>query len=331
MKKSILMSTIVLFLFTASVAAEPITIKLNSPAPPRSTLNSKVFEVWAKKVTSESLGTLNVKTFYGGTLGNFRVNYDRVLDGVADVGFILNVFAPGKFKKTDVASLPFESESSTEAAVALWNLYEKGIISSEFNNVKLIAIWTFPNAAIHSKIPIRNLEELKGKKLSTSTKTLANIISSLGATPISLRPTEVYQAINRGVIVGSLQPFTAVKPFKLQEVTKYHLDVALGSSPAILFMNKQSYEKLPPKAKQAIDNNSGLEMSRFTGKHLDWQWLDGRNLVKAGVSKLSKEQEKNWKKILEPIAADWVKRTPDGAKVLQAYRAEIAKFRASNK
>jgi hypothetical protein len=42
----------------------------------------------------------------GGTLGNFKVTYDRVVDGVADVGFILTSLAGGKFKKLDVAELP---------------------------------------------------------------------------------------------------------------------------------------------------------------------------------------------------------------------------------
>ena len=46
------------------------------------------------------------------------------------------------------------------------------------------------------------------------------------------------------------------------------------------------------------------------------------------VVTLTPEQEAEWKKRLEPIAADWAKGVPDGAKVLDAFRAEVAAGRA---
>ena len=100
----------------ASGAAEPVVLKFNSPAPPRSFLHEGAFTPWAKAVSEASGGTLKVDMYFGGTLGNFGVTYDRVLDGVADIGFILTALAGGKFRQEDVAALPFESKSSLGAA-----------------------------------------------------------------------------------------------------------------------------------------------------------------------------------------------------------------------
>jgi TRAP-type C4-dicarboxylate transport system substrate-binding protein len=305
------------------LAAEPITLKLNSPAPPWSYLHTDIFTPWAEAVTADSDGTLKIQTFYGGTLGNFGNTYDRVVDQAIDIGFILFAGAAGKFKQQNVAQLPFETPSATVASVVLWKLFEKGITAKEFDAVKPLGLWTFPNAAIHSREPIRTLDDFKGKKLIASNAIAASIVTALGATPISLRVDEAYTAIQRGTTDGVLMPFTGMETFKIHEITKYHLDAALGSDAAMLFISRKRYDSLPDKAKAAIDKHSFLPLSRKLGEKTNAQWEKSRNLVKDSVVALSAEQETQWKKRLEPIAADWAKGVPDGAKVLEAFRQEV--------
>lgn len=319
------------FVLAAQAAAQPIVLKLASPAPPRGYVNAGVLAPWAQAVGEASEGTLKIETFFGGTLGNFAVTYDRVVDGVADIGFILTAFAGGKFKQHDVAALPFEAKSALAASTALWNLYEKGVTAAEYDAVRPLAIWTFPNAALHSKTLIRTLEDFKGKKVVASNLITGKIVVALGGAMVALRPDEAYQAITRGVAEGVLTPFTGMVAFKIHEVTKHHLDAALGGDSALLFINRKRYESLPQKAKQAIDKFSYLQLSERLGGRTDSEWLDSRNVVKASVVALSPEQEAAWKKRLAPIAVEWAKETPNGVKVLNAYRAEIGAYEAKNR
>jgi TRAP-type C4-dicarboxylate transport system substrate-binding protein len=318
-------------LIATPLAAQTVTLKLNSPAPPRSYLHSGVFEPWAKAVEADSGGTLKIQLFYGGTLGHFGVNYDRVVDGVADIGFILTSMAGGKLKQQDVAALPFETKTSTEAAVALWKLYEKGVTAAEFNQIKPLGIWVFPNAALHTKDAVKTMDDVKGKKIVASNLIAAKITTALGGTPVTLGPHEAYQAISRGTADGSLMPFTGMAVFKVHEVAKHHLDEALGSDSAMLFMNKQSYDKLPAKAKAAIDKNSYLSLSRKLGEKTTAEWQRTRNLVKDSVTTLAPAEQKKWQEALAPIAKEWAANTPGGDKVLAAFRAEVAAERAGSK
>jgi TRAP-type C4-dicarboxylate transport system substrate-binding protein len=307
----------------APLAAEPITLKLNSPAPPWSYVNKEVLGPWAEAVTAASDGTLQVQTFYGGTLGNFGNTYDRVVDQVVDVGFILFAFASGKFKQQDVAALPFEAETAILSSIALWNIYEQGLTAKEFDAVRPLGLWTFPNAAIHSREPIRTLDDFKGKKLIASNAIAAKMIPALGATPISFRPDEAYTALQRGTTDGALMPFTGMETFKLHEVTKYHLDAALGGDAAMIFIGRKRYDALPAKAKEAIDRNSYLPLARKLGEKTQEQWEKSRNLVKDSVVTLSGEQEAEWRKRVSPIAVEWAQSVPDGVKVLEAFRAAV--------
>lgn len=326
MRKAFLVAVLVA---TPALAQSPVVLKFNSPAPPRSFLHDGAFTPWAKAVEQDSGGTLKVEMFFGGTLGNFVVTYDRVVDGVADVGFILTALAGGKFRQQDVAALPFESKSSLAASQALWSLYEKGVTAGEFDAVKPLGIWTFPNAALNSKTPVRSLDDLKGRKITVSNAIAARTVAALGGAAVTMRPDEVYQALSRGIADMALMPFTGVATFKVYEVAKQHLDVALGSDAAMVFISRKKWDSLPPQAKAAIDKHSYLPFSHTLGKAADGEWARARGMLKATAT-LPDPEEAQWRRLVAPVAEQWVRDTPNGAKVLEAFRAEIAAF-AKNK
>jgi TRAP-type C4-dicarboxylate transport system substrate-binding protein len=312
-------------LLCSSLAAQqPIVLKLSSPAPPQSYLHPDAFTPFAAAVTQASGGALRIDTFYGGTLGNFGVTYDRVVDGVADIGFILAANAAGKFKKLDVVGLPFEAKTGVAASVALWKMYEKGLFADEFDAVRPLALWTFPNSALHMKSVIKTLDDLKGKKIVVSSAVSGKVVVALGSAQVTFRPDETYQAISRGIADGSLMPFTGMATFRILEVAKNHLDAALGSDAALLFMSKKKYESLPAQAKAAIDRYSYASFSEKLGRLTDEQWAEKRALVKEGTTTLSPQEEARWRKAVSPVAAEWARETPDGQKVLQAFRTEVA-------
>jgi TRAP-type C4-dicarboxylate transport system substrate-binding protein len=69
LKKSVVTLALAVAL-AAPAAAQTITLKLNSPAPPRSYLHAGVFEPWVQAIERDSEGTLKIQMNYGGTLGN---------------------------------------------------------------------------------------------------------------------------------------------------------------------------------------------------------------------------------------------------------------------
>jgi hypothetical protein len=60
---------------------------------------------------------------------------------------------------------------------------------------------------------------------------------------------------------------------------------------------------------------------------------DGRDRVAKmpghTVATLDAAEAEAWRRILAPMVDDWVRETPDGAKVLAAYRDEIARIRST--
>ncbi len=332
MKKFALASALAAMMLAAPVAAQTVTIKFISPAPPTSPLNHQVFYPWAKKVSAESGGALNIKMF-GPSMATFRNIYDRITDRVAEIGFALTAPIGGKFPQADVASLPFLSETSGEASMALWRLYTSGVMAKEFSDIHLLALFTFPQAVLHSKKkPIWTLEDIKGHKMRSGGRLMSRIVTALGASPVTLRPTEIYQSTSRGVVDSIVLQWTGFNAFKIIEVTKYHMDAPLGASSAMVFMNKDAYAGLSGKARQAVDKNAGVPFVKWIGDHLDGVMNATRAKTKKTkghvVRTITPAEKKRWVTRLKPIAATWVKVAPDGVRVLKAFKAEVANIRA---
>ena len=137
--------------------------------------------------------------------------------------------SPSLFPKTNVGTCPlWRPRNHREDALALWHLYQKGVITEEFAKVKPLGFIVFPGLVIHSKKPIHDLADMKGLKISVEGRVLSTMMPRLGASPISLQPGELYASLQRGLVEAVPQGWLSVPTFHLNEVTNFHLEAPLG-------------------------------------------------------------------------------------------------------
>jgi TRAP-type transport system periplasmic protein len=319
-------------LLATSALADPVPVKFAYPSAPNNALFAQGAQGWADDVNKAADGAIEIKIFAGGVIGDNSNMYDRITSGVTDIG--LAVFGPvsSVFPKTNVGTLPFEARNHREDALALWHLYEKGIITEEFGKVHPLGFIVFPGLVIHSKKPIHNLADMKGLKISVEGRVMSTMMPRLGASPISLQPGELYASLQRGLVEAAPQGWPSVPTFHLNEVTNFHLEAPLGFNTGYVFMNKDAYEKLPSKGRAAIDQFSGESYVKRLVAADDTMEAVGRDATKAmagqTIASLDPAEEARWKELVAPVTEEWVKATPDGDKVLAAFRAEVLAVRA---
>lgn len=311
---------------TAAAAADPVKLRFGHPAGPKTHVVSQMVVPWSERMTKGSDGTLEITVFPGGQLGGNEVSLDAIKSGVMDIGWINTQYYPGKFNKSEVGLLPFEVNKSEHASVAMWRLFEKGVIADEYNDVKLLAIWAYPASTVHTTFPARKLEDFKGKKIATIGEFASGVAKRLGATPVAIEFTENYPAIQRGTVNGTFLQWTAVQPLRLWEVAKYHTEAGVYGAVTMIAMNKQSYAKLPPKAKEVVDRNSSEKWSREWGQFWDRVDQEGRQLAQKEkdntIIHLDRAELQRWRKAIEPVTEEWIRKTPKGMEILKAYRSE---------
>jgi TRAP-type C4-dicarboxylate transport system substrate-binding protein len=315
----------------AAARAEPVTLKFGYPAPMQ-TATGQVVLAWGKEVEQASHGTLAVQFFPGSSVATFNNVLDRVLNRVIDIGFGVFGEYTKQFPRSDTPSLPFECTRSGDCSAVMWRLYATGVTAMEYGNVKPLSLFTFPTSSLQSTKLVRTADDVKGMKLVVTGRTLSEAATLMGAAPVTLGPQEYFQALQRGVANGVVVSWSGALTFKLDEVSKYHLGVPFGLFPSFVFMNKDSYAVLPAAAKAAIDATTGEKLSRAMGGSGDKASDDAIAKFSAlpghtTVAELPPEEAARWKTILAPITAEWIKNTPDGAKVLETHRALMAKVK----
>jgi TRAP-type C4-dicarboxylate transport system substrate-binding protein len=325
---------------TGFVTAQPLELKLATFGPPQSYFYVDVLIPWLEAVSRDSKGTLDIKYFGGGVLGNAGNMYDSVLNGAADIGWALLGSIPGKFVKASVLELPFGYDNGEIGATAAWRVYDKGLIASDFDEVKLFGLTAWPGAEIQTKSKkVLTLEDMKGLKLRAQGRWQAATVTAFSATPVSIPVDEVYQAIDRGVIDGTWSSLVLTGQFHVDELAKYFLEAPLNGGGGMLIMKRETYEKMPPDAKAAFEKHSGEVLSRALGRSNDEEVvrvrahlkeLTGQGKIDAPYS-LSPEESARWHKAAEPVADAWAQSVPNGPAILAAFRAETAALKAETK
>ena len=328
------LAAVAVVLAAGQAAADPVLIRMANSVPATAHMNVQVFGPWCERVTAQSDGTVDAKLFPSDAIATSQNMWDRILASVVDVGFVNTSYYAGQFKKTSVPGMPLQTKESLPASVALWNMTQPGQpLADEWKDVRVLGIFAYPSSGIVSTVPISRLEDLAGKKVGVGARAVGQWMQNLGAAPISLPYSQTYESLQRGLVVAYTVGWTGVQPLKLWEVAKYYTAGRFGASSVVgIVMSKASYAKLADKGKQAVDANSGLKFTKELGAFWDRIDNEGRQLVadKPGtqIFDLDEKELSRWSKAAEPVIADWVKDTPDGANVLAEFKKQLAQAAA---
>jgi TRAP-type transport system periplasmic protein len=318
----------------ARASADELVLKFATLDVPQAHLNVRIHHPWAEKINKEAAGLFRIEVFDGEALANQGNIYNQVVSNVVQIGWGLPSLA-GKFPLLGVAALPYLSTTDSEvASVALWRLYKTGLLDHEFDQVVPLKLIVFPQSGMQFRKQPPTLDNLNGLKIIAGSKIASDIVQKLGGAPLSFRIDEYYETLQRGTADGVLVGWTAFNPFKLAEVTHYHLDVPLGGETGYIFMARKEWAALPEPVQKILTANSGEGVSREFGHFWDEVVKEGRDdtLKLPGHTslKLTEAQEKIWHDRIAPIAQDWAKSVPDGDKILSAYSELLAKVKSGS-
>jgi TRAP-type C4-dicarboxylate transport system substrate-binding protein len=191
----------------------------------------------------------------------------------------------------------------------VWSIWDKHL-KTEFGGAKVLWIWVHPPGQFHmAKKSVRVLEDLAGLKIRSATPTTVAMVKALGATPVTIAAPEAYNALERGVVDGTIFPWEAVSSFKLYEVLRYHAVVDLYATPLMTIMNQQKYDGLPPDLRKVIDDLSGMWGAEFTGTVWDKNEHEGIAAAKkvgATIYTIPQEERARWAAKLKSVENEWL-------------------------
>jgi len=283
-------------------------IKLNyANFPPAPTFPCVQMEHWKEEVEKRTNGKVVINTFPGGTLLGAKNMMDGVIAGQADIGCLCMAYQPGRFVITNATSLPLGLPDAKTGSLVLLDLY-KQYKPDAFKGVKVLTMFTTAPANIMSKVPVRNLSDIKGLDLRASGGA-AQILKAWGANQVGMPMSATPEALQKGVVKGLFSSLEVMKDFKFAETCKYATVTDTVIYPFAVVMNIDKWNSLPKDVQAVLD---GLmdEQAEWTGTYMDNHvkeaiaWSKEKQKVEFIV--LSKDEKAGWDAKLTSITDKWI-------------------------
>jgi TRAP-type C4-dicarboxylate transport system substrate-binding protein len=288
-------------------AADPVKLNYSIffPAPHKNTV---LATEWAQEIEKRTNGALKITMFPGGTLTPADKCYDGVVKGISDIGMSVLGYTRGRFPLSEVIDLPLGYKNGL-AATKLINAYYQKFKPAEFNDVQVMYFHAHGPGILHTKKPVSSLGDLKGMKIVCHGLS-AKVVAALGATPVAMPMPERYDALQKGVAEGGVNPIESLKGWKLGEVIKSTTE-NFGSAYSTGFfvvMNKDKWNSLPPDVRKVVETVNA-EWIEKTGRGWDEIDKEGRDFTLARgnqIIALSREEDEKWAKLVRPILDEYV-------------------------
>ncbi|MFZ4452733.1 TRAP transporter substrate-binding protein [Salibacterium aidingense] len=284
--------------------------------PNNHVMETDVVQVFVDEVQEATNGEVQVESYPGAQLAAPDGQYEAATTGVADMGFSVHSYNPGQFPLTSVMELPFMEETGTEGSQVLWDLYEEfPELQDEYSDVVPLWLSTSEAGQIFTVgEQVKSVEDLEGMRIRSPSPEVNAWLEEMGATPVSMSMNEVYEALERGVVDGTVGPIHTLLDYSLQEVIDY---VTVGDFYMTTFfgvMNQESYDSLSEEQRQAVDEIRGEHMSQVAGEAIDARSEEAVQAAEeAGAEfyELSEEELQEWKEKMQPTIDAWIQDKED--------------------
>lgn len=265
-------------------------------------------ENWAKEIEKRTGGKVKINIFAGGSLTPADQCYDGVVKGISDIGMSLFAYTRGRFPLLEALDLPMGYPNGMIATLVA-NDFIKKMNPQELSDVKVLYLHAHGPGLLHTQKPVNTMADIKGMKIR-STGLSAKIVETLGGVSVAMPQGATYEALQKGVVQGTLAPMETLKGWKQAQVIKSTTDCAnIGYTTAMfVVMNKKKWDALPKDVQKVFDDVSA-EWISIAGKTWDEADTDGyRYSAELGnkVINLSKAEQDKWKEAVKPVAEKYI-------------------------
>ncbi|MGH7318051.1 MAG: TRAP transporter substrate-binding protein [Candidatus Rokuibacteriota bacterium] len=172
----------------------------------------------------------------------------------------------------DLAGLNPTIEQARKVVTALVPVANKEL---ERFNTKIIGTLPFPAQVFWCRKPVKDLADLKSRKIRTFGTSLNDLVGALGAQAVSITFAEVYVALERGVADCGITGTASGNAAKWYEVTSHIYTLPVGWSVTAYYANLAWWNRLDPAVRKFLEDTH-KEME-------DKQWALGAELTQDGI------------------------------------------------
>lgn len=255
---------------------------------------SRAMEMFKIEVEAASDGEIKVDLFPAMQLGGATENVDQVRSGSIFAVFTSIAYFSRSVPEYEAVSLPFLFNNRDQAFRVM-----DGPVGKQLN--KKMETLGFVNLGYgelgfrhvtNNLRPITSVSDFKGLRIRLQPNEVhLQTFRALGANPVSMDVSELYSALQQGVMDAQENPYNIISSRRFNEVQKHFSDTGHFYDFINVAANKGLYKRLSEKHRKIVDD--------ATKKSMEWQ------------RKTAAEEEESWRQrliddgmIFTPISED---------------------------
>ncbi|WP_370206285.1 C4-dicarboxylate TRAP transporter substrate-binding protein [Pararhodobacter marinus] len=227
--------------------------------PPQAANNTIALQPAFDAIAEATDGEVEIKIFAGGQLLGGQDMLAGVRDGIADLGFVIPVYAPSDLPNSVVISdmMPYGADPIAVAGASLQTLLQDcPQCLEEFADSNLVFLGG------HVPTPYRllcrdnvsSLADLAGLRMRGGSGAMSRIAQALGGTPVNMGAGDMYEALERGQLDCVVGPIAWLRQYSLGEVIGSVVGEPLGvlGGLGLVTWNRDAWEGLSDEQRQAV-------------------------------------------------------------------------------
>lgn len=324
-------------ILTPVLAAEPIVIKFSHVVAPN-TPKGKAAERFKQLAEERTNGRVRVEIYPNSQLYKDREEMEALqLGAVQMLAPSLSKFGPLGVREFEVFDLPYIfPNKETLYRTMDGEIGRKLFAKLESKGILGLAYWDNGFKQMSANRPLRTVEDFKGLKMRIqSSKVLEAQMRALGANPQVMAFSEVYTALQQGVVDGTENPVSNFYTQKMHEVQK-HLTISdHGYLGYAVIVNKRFWEGLPRDIRATLEQamKEATEYERDIAQKENDEAL--ARVKAAGTTEvyvLPLEGRLAWHKVLLPVHEQFMDVIGrDTIHAIYAIAAQVEKEKAARK
>ena len=323
--RALLVGLVAVGLSAAAVAADPIVIKF-SHVVAQDTPKGKAAEKFKALAEQYTNGAVKVEVYANSTLYKDKEEMEALqLGAVQLLAPSLAKFGPLGVREFEVFDLPYifdgydalnKITQGPVGAQLLAKLEPKGI--------RGLAFWDNGFKSFSANSPIKKPEDLRGKKMRIqSSKVLEEQMREVKSLPQVMAFSEVYQALQTGVVDGTENPHSNLYTQKMHEVQKHMTLTDHGYLGYAVITNKKFWDGLPAEVRTQLDKamvESTAYANQIAKEENDKALAGVRASGKTEIYEPTAEEKAAFKKAFMPVHKKMESRI--GADLIQSIYKE---------
>lgn len=279
--RTALLAAAATFALSASAMAQELII--SASLPQTHMWVGKHMDPFADAIEKESNGEITFTRFYAGELSGIGRDLDALQSGTVHVAApLLAPYHEGAFPLSDITQLPVYGSNSPMITRAFQKLMDSDVELKDGKTFyeyeiadKNIRAWalgvTAPYAISTAQTKLEQPEDFKGLPLRAGSAIHTVAAQELGATPVTMPGTAIYEAMSRGTIDGLVMSISDWLSYSVEQLIKYTItDVAMGHWGSYLGISNDAWNQLSDEQKTLFD-----QVARRVALENAQAWEDG--------------------------------------------------------